>query len=32
MVDETFLFEQMGSLPGSLQEDVDEGLRTVLCF
>jgi mRNA interferase MazF len=29
-VDKTFLVERMGMLPGHLQEEVDEGLRTVL--
>lgn len=29
-VDKTFLVEQIGSLPNDLQEDVDEGLRTIL--
>lgn len=29
-VDKTFLTERIGSLPDYLQEEVDEGLRTVL--
>lgn len=29
-LDKTFLTERIGSLPVSLQEEVDEGLRTVL--
>jgi mRNA interferase MazF len=29
-VDKTFLVERIGSLPNYLQEEVDEGLRTVL--
>ncbi|MBW4691672.1 MAG: type II toxin-antitoxin system PemK/MazF family toxin [Lyngbya sp. HA4199-MV5] len=29
-VDKTFLIERVGSLPDYLQEEVDEGLRTVL--
>ncbi len=29
-IDKTFLVERIGSLPGSFQEQVDEGLRTVL--
>lgn len=29
-VDKAFLTERIGSLPASLQDDVDEGLRTVL--
>ncbi|MCY7276663.1 MAG: type II toxin-antitoxin system PemK/MazF family toxin [Phormidesmis sp. CAN_BIN44] len=29
-VDKTFLVERIGSLPDYLQEEVDEGLRTVL--
>ncbi len=29
-VDKTFLVEHIGSLPNYLQEDVDEGLRTIL--
>jgi mRNA interferase MazF len=29
-VDKAFLVERMGVLPGHLQEEVDEGLRTVL--
>ncbi|NJL22998.1 MAG: type II toxin-antitoxin system PemK/MazF family toxin [Leptolyngbyaceae cyanobacterium SM1_3_5] len=29
-VDKTFLAERIGSLPDYLQEEVDEGLRTVL--
>jgi mRNA interferase MazF len=29
-IDKTFLVERMGSLPASLQEEVDEGLRTIL--
>ena len=29
-VDKTFLTERIGSLPNYLQEEVDEGLRTVL--
>ncbi|WP_286194147.1 type II toxin-antitoxin system PemK/MazF family toxin [Scytonema millei] len=29
-VDKAFLTERVGSLPASLQEEVDEGLRTVL--
>jgi mRNA interferase MazF len=31
-VDKTFLTERIGSLPGYLQEEVDEGLRMVLHF
>ena len=29
-VDKTFLTERIGSLPASSQEEVDEGLRTIL--
>jgi mRNA interferase MazF len=29
-IDKTFLVERIGSLPDYLQEEVDEGLRTVL--
>jgi mRNA interferase MazF len=29
-IDKTFLVERIGSLPGDLQEEVDEGLRTIL--
>ncbi|WP_299491761.1 type II toxin-antitoxin system PemK/MazF family toxin [Acaryochloris sp. IP29b_bin.137] len=29
-IDTTFLVERMGSLPDDLQEEIDEGLRTVL--
>jgi mRNA interferase MazF len=29
-VDKTFVVERIGMLPGHLQEEVDEGLRTVL--
>jgi mRNA interferase MazF len=29
-IDKTFLVERIGSLPDSLQEEVDEGLRTIL--
>ena len=29
-VDKTFLIERIGSLPDYLQEEVDEGLRTIL--
>ncbi|MCU0566770.1 MAG: type II toxin-antitoxin system PemK/MazF family toxin [Oculatellaceae cyanobacterium Prado106] len=29
-VDKSFLVERMGSLPDSFQEEVDEGLRTIL--
>lgn len=29
-IDKTFLVERIGSLPDHLQEDVDEGLRTIL--
>lgn len=29
-LDKTFLIDQIGSLPDFLQEEVDEGLRTVL--
>jgi mRNA interferase MazF len=29
-INKTFLVERIGSLPDSLQEDVDEGLRTIL--
>jgi mRNA interferase MazF len=29
-VDKTFLVERIGSLPDYLQEEVDEGLRTIL--
>ena len=29
-IDKTFLVERVGSLPGYLQEEIDEGLRTVL--
>jgi mRNA interferase MazF len=29
-VDKTFLVERIGSLPAHLQEEVDEGLRTIL--
>ncbi len=29
-IDKTFLVERIGSLPDYLQEDVDEGLRTIL--
>ncbi len=29
-VDKTFLVERIGSLPDHLQEEVDEGLRTIL--
>ena len=29
-VDKTFLVERIGSLPNYLQEEVDEGLRTIL--
>lgn len=31
-LDKAFLTERIGSLPVSLQEEVDEGLRTVLCL
>ena len=31
-VDKTFLTERIGSLPDYLQEEVDEGLRMVLCL
>jgi mRNA interferase MazF len=31
-VDKTFLVERMGSLPDYLQEEVHEGLRTILCL
>lgn len=31
-VDKTFLTERIGALPDSLQEEVDEGLRMVLCL
>jgi mRNA interferase MazF len=29
-VDKTFLVERMGSLPDYLQQEIDEGLRTIL--
>ncbi|MCM1985282.1 type II toxin-antitoxin system PemK/MazF family toxin [Lyngbya confervoides] len=29
-IDKTFLTERIGSIPDSLQEEIDEGLRTVL--
>lgn len=29
-IDKTFLLERIGSLPDYLQEEVDEGLRTIL--
>jgi mRNA interferase MazF len=29
-IDKTFLVERLGSLPDYLQEEVDEGLRTIL--
>lgn len=29
-IDKTFLTERIGSLPATLQEEVDEGLRTIL--
>lgn len=29
-VDKTFLVERIGSLPDYLQQEVDEGLRTIL--
>lgn len=29
-LDKTFFVERIGSLPGYLQEEVDEGLRTIL--
>jgi len=29
-LDQAFLVERIGSLPNSLQEEVDEGLRTIL--
>ncbi|MHC5718573.1 MAG: type II toxin-antitoxin system PemK/MazF family toxin, partial [Nostoc sp.] len=29
-VDKTFLVERFGSLPEHLQEEIDEGLRTIL--
>ena len=29
-IDKTFLVERVGSLPGYLQEEIDDGLRTVL--
>jgi mRNA interferase MazF len=29
-VDKTFLTERVGALPDSLQEEIDEGLRTIL--
>lgn len=29
-VDKTFLVERIGTLPDNLQEEVDEGLRTIL--
>ncbi|MEH2055738.1 MAG: type II toxin-antitoxin system PemK/MazF family toxin [Nostoc sp.] len=29
-VDKTFLVERIGSLPEHLQEEIDEGLRTIL--
>ena len=29
-VDKTFLAERIGALPDRLQEDIDEGLRTIL--
>jgi len=29
-LDKAFLVERIGSLPNSLQEEVDEGLRTIL--
>lgn len=31
-LDKAFLTQRIGSLPVSLQEEVDEGLRTVLCL
>jgi len=31
-VDKGFLVERIGSMPASLQEEVDEGLRTILHF
>lgn len=31
-LDKAFLTERIGSLPVSLQEEVDEGLRIVLCL
>ncbi|MEB3213235.1 MAG: type II toxin-antitoxin system PemK/MazF family toxin [Leptolyngbyaceae bacterium] len=31
-LDKTFLVERIGSLPDYLQEEIDEGLRTVLCL
>ncbi|WP_413201106.1 type II toxin-antitoxin system PemK/MazF family toxin, partial [Nostoc piscinale] len=29
-IDKSFLVEQVGALPDYLQEEVDEGLRTIL--
>jgi len=29
-VDKTFLVERIGSLPNDLQEEIDDGLRTIL--
>jgi len=31
-VDKTSLVERIGSLPNYLQEEIDEGLRTILCL
>ena len=31
-IDKTFLVERVGSLPNYLQEEVDEGLRIILCL
>ena len=29
-IDKTFLVERVGTIPGYLQEEIDEGLRTIL--
>ncbi len=31
-IDKTFLVERIGSIPNYLQEEVDEGLRIILCL
>lgn len=31
-VDKTFLVERVGALPDYLQEEIDEGLRIILCL
>ena len=31
-IDKTFLVERVGSLPNYLQQEVDEGLRIILCL